>query len=171
MCLRCSIFSKKYISFDASKPIMTMSYTKILYHIILRTKRSETSISQNNVSSLYQYIWGIIKNKQGTLYRINGMDDHIHILSDLHPSVSLADYIKSIKVATSLWMKQSDDFPLFRGWNEGYAAFTYSYKEKETIISYIKNQQEHHRNETLDDELKRLLREYGLEDYSTPDRG
>ena len=92
-----------------------MSYTKILYHIVLRTKRSEMSIAQNNVSSLYKYIWGIIKNKQEKLYRINGMDDHIHILSDLHPSVSLADCIKSIKVATSLWMKQSNDFPLFRG--------------------------------------------------------
>ena len=60
-----------------------MSYTKILYHIVLRTKRSEMSISQNNVSSLYKYIWGIIKNKQGKLYRINGMEDHIHILSDI----------------------------------------------------------------------------------------
>ena len=82
-----------------------MSYTKTYYHIILRTKRSEMSISQKNVSSLYKYIWGIIKNKKGKLYRINGMEDHIHILSDLHPSVSLADYIKTIKVATSLWLK------------------------------------------------------------------
>ena len=48
---------------------------------------------------LGKYIWGIIKNKQGKLYRINGMEDHVHILSDLHPSVSLADYVKSIKVS------------------------------------------------------------------------
>ena len=84
-----------------------MSYTKILYHIVLRTKRSEMSISQENVSFLYKYIWGIIKNKNGKLYRISGIEHHIHILSDLHPSISLADYTKSIKVATSLWMKQS----------------------------------------------------------------
>jgi len=129
------------------------------------------SISQENVSFLYKYIWGIIKNKKGKLYRINGIEDHIHILSDLHPSISLADYTKSIKVATSLWMKQSNDFPLFRGWSEGYAAFTYSFQEKETIISYIKNQQKHHRNESVDDELKRLFKEHGLDDNSTPERG
>ena len=134
-----------------------MSYTKILYHIVLRTKRSEMSISQDNVSSLYKYIWGIVKNKNGKLYRINGIEDHIHILSDLHPSVSLADFIKSIKVASSLWMKQSIDFPLFCGWSEGYAAFTYSFKEKDMIISYIKNQKKHHLNETSDDEWKRLI--------------
>ena len=143
-----------------------MSYTKILYHIVLRTKRSEKSISQENISSLYKYIWGIIKNKQGKLYRINGIEDHVHILSDLHPSVSLADYIKSIKVASSLWMKQSGDFPSFRGWSKGYAAFTYSFKEKDTIISYIKNQQEHHRNENAEDELKRLFKDHGLDDDS-----
>jgi len=55
-----------------------MSYTRTLYHIVLRTKRNEKSISQDNVSSLYKYIWGIIKNKNGKLYRINGIEDHIH---------------------------------------------------------------------------------------------
>ena len=148
-----------------------MSYVKILYHIVLRTKRSEMSISQDNVSSLYKYIWGIIKNKNGKLYRINGMEDHIHILSDLHPSVSLADYVKSIKVATSLWMKQSGHFPLFCGWSEGYAAFTYSINEKDRIISYIKNQQVHHRNENSGNEWNRLLKEHELAGDSTPERG
>ena len=149
-----------------------MSYTKIFYHIVLRTKRSEKSISQSNVSSLYKFIWGIIKNKNGKLYRINGMEDHIHILSDLHPSVSLADYVKSIKVATSLWMKQSEDFPLSRGWSEGYGAFTYSVNEKERVISYIKRQQEHHQNESAGDEWKRLLKEHELSDNnSTLERG
>ena len=140
-----------------------MAYTQILYHIVLRTKRSEPSIAQENVSSLYKYIWGILKNKKGKLYRINGMEDHIHILSDLHSSVSLADFVKSIKVATSLWMKRSSDFPAFQGWEEGYAAFTYSFKEKEVLINYIKNQQEHHQKEDTQDELKRLWIENGLE--------
>ena len=140
-----------------------MAYTQILYHIILRTKRSEPSISQKNVSSLYKYIWSIIKNKKGKLYRINGIEDHIHILSDLHSGVALADFVKSIKVATSLWLKQSTDFPTFQGWGEGYCAFTYSYKDKEVLVNYIKKQQEHHKEENTQDELKRLWRENGID--------
>ena len=140
-----------------------MAYTQILYHIVLRTKRSEPSIAQENISSLYKYIWGIIKNKKGKLYRINGMEDHIHILSDLHSSVALADFVKSIKVATSLWMKQSSDFPAFQGWEEGYAAFTYSFKEKDVLINYIKGQQAHHQKENTQNELKRLWIEHGME--------
>jgi REP element-mobilizing transposase RayT len=140
-----------------------MSYTQTIYHIVLRTKQSEPSIAQENISSLYKYIWGVIKNKKGKLYRINGIEDHIHILSDIHPSIALSDFVKTIKVATSLWMKQSSDFPNFRGWEEGYAAFTYSYKEKEVIINYIKNQQKHHRKETVSNELKRFRIENGME--------
>jgi REP element-mobilizing transposase RayT len=139
-----------------------MAYTQILYHIVLRTKWSEPVIAQENVSSLYKYIWGIIKNKKGILYRINGIEDHIHILSDLHPGLALADYVKSIKVATSLWMKQNPDFPLFRGWEEGYAAFTYSYKEKDVLVNYIKNQQKHHLKENTQNELKRLWIKNGM---------
>ena len=140
-----------------------MAYTQILYHIVLRTKRSELTINQKNVSSLYKYVWGIIKNKKGKLYRINGIEDHVHILSDLHASVALSDFVKTIKVATSLWMKQSSDFPSFQGWEEGYAAFTYSYKEKDVVINYIKNQQIHHQQEDTQNELKRLWKENGMD--------
>ncbi|MDH6341170.1 hypothetical protein M2480_000320 [Parabacteroides sp. PFB2-12] len=41
-----------------------MSYTQIYCHIVLRTKNSKKSIQQHNISELYKYIWGIIKNKK-----------------------------------------------------------------------------------------------------------
>ena len=140
-----------------------MSYTQILYHIVLRTKRSDPTITQDNISSLYAYIMGIIKNHKGKLYRINGIEDHIHILCDLHTSIALADFVKSIKVSTSLWMKESSYFPKFKGWEEGYAAFTCSYWDKEKLIDYIKKQQEHHQKENMRDELTLLWKENGLE--------
>jgi len=140
-----------------------MSYTQILYHIVLRTKNSIPAITSQHSHDLYKYIWGIIKNKKGSLYRINGMEDHIHLICDLHPTVSLADYVKDIKVASSLWIKQVDFFPLFQGWAEGYCALTYSFKEKETIISYVKNQQEHHKKETFREEMIRVFAEMGVE--------
>jgi putative transposase len=31
------------------------------------------------------------------------------------------------------------------------------------IVNYIKNQQEHHKKETFEDELRRLLKEHGIE--------
>ena len=71
------------------------AYRQILYHIVFRTKYSEQVINQEYSADLYKYIWGIIKNKKCMLFRINGMADHIHILSDLHPSVALSDSLKN----------------------------------------------------------------------------
>jgi len=139
------------------------SYRQIYYQIVFGTKYREATINTNNEEYLYKYIWGLIENKKCKLYRINGMPDHIHIFSDLHPSLCIADYVKDIKVATNIWMKDSGKFPLFRGWQEGYGAFTYSIREKDMIINYIKNQKEHHRTETFYDEYKRLLIENGVE--------
>ena len=117
----------------------------------------------NNIDKLFAYIIGIIENKNCHLYRINGMEDHIHILSDLHPSIALADYVRDIKTSTSLWLKQNPVFSKFRGWAEGYAALTYSYENKDQIINYIKNQQLHHRKVSFYDELKELLESSGIQ--------
>nr|WP_242067887.1 transposase [Cyclobacterium marinum] len=55
---------------------------------------------------------GSIKNSDCTLYQINGIGNHIHLLTDLNPTISLSNFIKSIKVASSMWMRQQKNFPL-----------------------------------------------------------
>ena len=140
-----------------------MSYRQITYQIVFATKSRKPTINEDHCAELYQYIWGIIKNHNCKLFRINGVEDHIHILCDLHPTVALADYVKDIKVASSKWMKSSDLFPKFDGWAEKYGAFTYTIKERPALIEYIKNQKEHHKTVTFLDEYKSLLEEHGIE--------
>jgi len=139
------------------------SYRQILYHIVFRTKDSRKTLVPEHSRELYAYIMGIIKNKNCFLYRINGMEEHIHVLCDLHPTIALADYMRDLKTSTSIWLKQSGKFSEFEGWADGYAALTYSWRDKEMIVNYIKNQQEHHKKESFDDELRRLLKEQGVE--------
>ena len=119
------------------------TYRQIFYQIVFGTKNREKSISETHEQELYKYVWGIINKQKSKLYRINSMPDHIHIFSDLHPSVSLSDYVKNIKIASSIWMKEGGHFPNFSGWQEGYGAFTYSKNEKNIIIDYIQHQKEH----------------------------
>jgi len=139
------------------------SYRQILYHLIFRTKDGRKTILPEHSRELYAYLMGIIKNKNCFLYRINGMEDHLHILCDLHPTIALADYVRDIKTSSSIWLKQSGKFPDFIGWADGYAALTYAWKDKEMIVNYIKNQQDHHEKESFNDELRKLLKEHGIE--------
>jgi len=139
------------------------SHRQVLFHFVFGTKNRKLSIAESNAEDLYRYIWGIIKNCKGKLYRINGMQDHIHILTDLPPTLAISEYIKTIKVASSLWMKDCGKYPEFEGWQEGYGAFTHSIWEKDKMINYIKNQKEHHRSENFVDEYRRLLMEHRVD--------
>jgi putative transposase len=116
------------------------AFRQIFYQIVFSTKFREATINETYETELYKYIWGIINTHKCKMYRINSLPDHIHIFTDLHPSISLSDFVKSIKVASSIWMKASGKFPKFTFWQEGYGAFTYSIREKDMIINYIKNQ-------------------------------
>ena len=74
---------------------------------------------------------GFIRNKNCFLYRINGMEDHLHILCDLHPTIALADYMSEDfkHHLKSVRSRQSGKFPDFKGWADGYAALTYGCKD------------------------------------------
>ena len=141
---------------------MPTSYRQIFYHIVFRTEESARTLPLEHSEELYKYIWGIVKNHKSHLYRINGMEEHVHMLTDLHPTVALSDFIKKIKTASSLWLKQNPRFPRFRGWSKGYAALTYSWKDKDTIIGYIINQREHYKKTLFLDEYRVLLLESGV---------
>jgi len=139
------------------------TYTQIIYHIVFSTKDREPVLAVERRRDLFAYVWGILKNNQCHLYRLNGVADHLHILTSLHPSVALANLIKDIKIASSAWIKDNNVFPGFSHWQDGYGAFTHSKNEKDTLIEYIKNQEEHHRTETFAEEYRRLLIEAGIE--------
>jgi len=139
-----------------------MSYHQILFHIIFRTKDHLPCLIEKDRGELFRYFWGIVKNKNCTLYRINGVEDHLHILSDLHPCLTLSDYIKTIKVSSSVWIKSKGVFPDFCGWAEGYGAFTYKYGDREKIILYIKNQKEYHKKISFMEEYESFLKEFEI---------
>lgn len=139
------------------------TYTQILYQIVFGTKYREKVLLKDGRDELFKYITGLIKNKNCHLYIINGVEDHIHIVTHLHPTVSLSSLVKDIKLASSIYIKENNLFKDFINWQEGYGAFTYSIKEKDRLIEYVKNQEEHHRKKSFKEEYVKLLGEHGIE--------
>ncbi len=134
------------------------SYRQILYHLTFHTKNTEKVLQNSGNQELFKYIWGVLKNKNCKLYRINGVEDHIHIICDLHPSVALANLIKDIKVSSSKWIKEKNLYPRFSYWAEGYGAFTLSLKEKDAVVKYVMNQQEHHKKISFREEYIQIAK-------------
>ena len=139
------------------------TYTQILYQIVFSTKGRERTLTKKNRPDLFRYIWGILNKKKCHLYRINGVEDHLHIVTHIHPTIAPAYLVKDIKLASSGFIKEKKLFDNFDGWQVGYGAFTYSYSAKNNLIEYVKNQEEHHKTVTYREELIALLKEHGVE--------
>ncbi len=139
------------------------TYTKILYQLVFSTKNRDKTLCEENRKKLFNYIHGILENKNCHVYYINGVSDHIHIVTHLHPSVTLASLIKDIKLASTSYIYKQNLFPDFHGWQDGYGAFTYSSRDKDHLIEYVKNQEEHHHSKTSREEYIEFLNEHGIE--------
>lgn len=137
-----------------------MSYTRLFYHIIFRTKHGVHTINEENEQVLYRYIWGFVKEHSSILYRINGMPDHLHLFVELHQTISVAEFVRKLKKATHLFLDANKDlFPDFTAWSVGYCALSYSERDKAKIINYIKKQKQYHQSQNFIDEIKTLFLE------------
>ncbi len=139
------------------------TYTQILYHIVFGTKDHQGTLELARHKDLCRYAAGILRNKRCNVYEIGGYNDHLHILTAIHPSSALADVVKDVKLAAGQWIKNEKVFANFDGWQQGYGAFTCSWKDKDWIVKYIENQQEHHRVKTFREEYIDFLQMAGVE--------
>ena len=141
-----------------------MSYINLLIHAIVRTHKSEQTLpADDKIKFLYKEMWGIIKNKNGYLYRINSMPDHVHLLFTMPATISLSEFMQVLKASSSKIMKTQEGFERFVAWGEGYAALSKSMEDKQKIINYIINQQEHHKTVSFKDEFIAFIKDMGLE--------
>ena len=135
------------------------TYTQILYQIIFHTLNNEKTLIKEHREELFFYIAKVIYNKKSNAYRIGGIEDHIHIITRIHPSIALSNLVKDIKLSSSYMIRKNMLFPNFRGWQHGFAAFTYSEKALPNLIEYVDNQEQHHLSINARDEIIGLLHE------------
>lgn len=93
--------------------------------------------------------------------KINGVEDHVHLLVGLRATHRLADVLKDIKAGSSRWVHDELNLQSF-AWQEGYGAFTVSALQIDAVKNYIENQEEHHRVKTFQEEYLEFLNRCGV---------
>jgi REP element-mobilizing transposase RayT len=141
---------------------MPNTYTNLLYHIVFSTKDRKPLITVDLQEELYKYIGGLIRAEGGVQLEIGGVADHIHILAKFKPAIAVADMLNKIKANSSKWAHEKKHRFEF-GWQLGYAAFTVSESQVEHVCQYIRNQEEHHRRQSYQEEFVALLERHGVE--------
>ena len=141
---------------------MPQSFVSLNYHLIFSTKGREPLIDTQLQARLFEYLNGLLRAEGSQLIVAGGMPDHIHCLVSLHQKIAVADALRIIKSSSSKWIHET--FPDQRGfaWQAGYGAFTVSASNVSKVENYIRNQAEHHRLRTFQDEYLAFLRRHRI---------
>ena len=140
---------------------MAQSLSKQYSHIVFSTKNREKFITNKIKNELYSYIAGILKSLKSPAIEIGGIDDHLHILCILSKNLSTSKIIEELKKNSSKWIKTKGMQNFY--WQRGYGAFSISPSHVEIVQRYVKNQLEHHENQTFKDEFRGLLQKYKID--------
>lgn len=142
---------------------MSQSLAKVYLHAIFSTKHREPVLADGWREELFRVLGGAANNLGCQSLIVGGVADHVHLLFQLGRTITIAEAIGKIKSTSSLWIGQNHpQLPDFH-WQAGYAAFSVSQSNVEAVREYIRNQPEHHRKQTFQDELREWLRRYEIE--------
>jgi putative transposase len=133
-----------------------MPFTRLFYHLIWSTKKRLPLITPEVESNLFAYMQRKAGECECRLLAINGWRDHIHLVLEIPPKLSVAEAVKYLKGASS------HEFPDLY-WQRGYGALTVSERNLEGALTYVARQKEHHGQQTAISRLERCDDEEGEE--------
>jgi len=142
---------------------MAGTYTELIYHLIFSTKHREPLISPRLQEELYAYIGGILRDQGGHLLEVGGMPDHLHLLIRIKPDISVSEIVRLVKANASKWANERPDQMERFAWQRGYGAFTVSLSQAPMVSQYVRNQEEHHRKKTFQEEFVEFLKRHEIQ--------
>ncbi len=141
-------------------------YTKILYHIVWGTEQQSQVLSPQRQGDLFRFIMGKLQEKGCKVYSVGGYLEHLHILTSVEPEISLSELVSYLKDSTERWIFETNIFPDFPGWHNGFGAISCSWQNKSQLANYIENQSRHHLCRTFQEEMEEMLTKAGI-DYKS----
>jgi putative transposase len=141
---------------------MGTTFTSLHHHIVFSTKNRESWISPSIEGRVWEYLGGIARHNDIVPVKIGGIDDHIHLVASIPPTLSISKAVQLLKGGSSLWIHETFRRSAF-AWQDGYGAFTVSKSQLPDVIRYVEAQSERHRRQTFQREYRALLDRHGID--------
>jgi len=138
------------------------TFSSLHYHLVFSTKNREPLIRSEWMPRLHEYLGGTVKGLDAEPQAVGGVADHVHLLVSLKTTHCLADFMRELKKASSMWVHEEVGHSRFR-WQEGYGAFSVSPTARASVEKYVLNQADHHRRRSFRDEFVQFLEQAGVD--------
>lgn len=142
---------------------MSQSLVQVYLHVVYSTKHRQPLLADKSLrDEMHKYLGGTCRELGCPPIRVGGVEDHVHILCRFGKSLTIPKFLAELKRESSKWIKVRDSRQSGFHWQDGYGAFSVSPSHVDALDEYIQHQEDHHRRETFQDELRRLLIKYGI---------
>jgi putative transposase len=142
---------------------MAHTFTNLLMHLIFSTKDRVPTLEPDLKERLFPYMGGIFRELGGVPLLINGPTDHVHILAVLPAKLAVSEILNKVKSNSSGWVHKTFPMRMTFAWQLGYAAFSVSSSQKQPVLNYIADQEEHHRKISFKEEFVSFLKKHEIE--------
>ncbi|HXK92066.1 MAG TPA: IS200/IS605 family transposase, partial [bacterium] len=142
--------------------IMVQSKVRQYIHCVFSTKNREPWISTDLEDVLYPLLARIAQKRDSMILGVGGIENHIHVLLSLSPTISLSQMIQYLKGTSSYWIRRNHPEIDYFHWQDGYGAFSIGISNLEKTRKYIQKQKEHHQNVSFEQEYEVILKKHDL---------
>ncbi len=141
---------------------MPNTFSQIYLQFVFAVKHRQSLIAKEHKEELHKYITTLVQNRKAKLLAIHCMPDHLHLFVGFKPALSIADFVKEIKVESNEFINSKSWIKGNFSWQEGYGVFSYSHSHIDAVVKYILNQETHHQKKTFQQEYRQLLQKFEL---------
>lgn len=120
------------------------SYYSLYFHLIWHTKSNYPYLTEEVWKLLAMHVDAIVEKHDAKVISLNGTEDHVHLLLQCHKWPDIPKIMWAIKGKSSYDLSKHQIQNLY--WQTGYTVFSVSEEKVETLIKYIENQKERHKN-------------------------
>ncbi|HEX7409815.1 MAG TPA: IS200/IS605 family transposase [Candidatus Binatia bacterium] len=143
--------------------LMAQSLSNCIIHLIFSTKERRSFLAHTGHRvAMHRYLGAVSTRLDCPVIRVGGVADHVHCLARQARTITVAEWVKELKRASSQWAKAQDASLRGFQWQAGYAAFSVSQSLGRKVEQYIGQQEEHHCRLDFQSELRKLLNAHGV---------
>jgi REP element-mobilizing transposase RayT len=142
---------------------MANTYRKVYLHIVFAVKNRKALLDKSWRNELFAYMAGSLNKREHYSLAVNGFTDHVHLFFDYNCNELISDLVREIKKSSNDFIKEKGVCKEKFEWQSGYGVFSNGYREKDTIIKYILNQEKHHSKRKFQEEYLSLLENHEIE--------
>ena len=141
---------------------MPQSLTKLYAHLIFSTKNRQPLLDETIRPRVHAYLATIIRSLDSPWVVVGGVADHVHVLFDMGKLHAPVEFVEQAKRESSKFVKtlgaEYQDFY----WQRGYGIFSVGPAHRDEAEEYVRNQEDHLRGKTFQDEFRAFLGHYGV---------